>query len=278
MIFDRSAPRLCKRAAGASALLALAVASMALFAGCAQEGKTVETALPVQGASWDAVAVGSSAIDLVQPEDSLLYTMDVKFKLQTVYTNGCEARGGLELRAEGQDASRLFIITPLARYTADEDCNVGMAGDSLQTITVRGVQVTNFGVYRQGNGTYVDSTFNFSIRSSNPVAMAVRINSRLASLSDTVTTFRIRVEDKTLGLALANAAVRVEDGGTAALLSEGLTGPDGYYIFAIPSPGTAGSASVPYVIKVTYDGRTTNYRVLYQPALQKREEQAIVRV
>jgi hypothetical protein len=251
--------------------LVLALAALVPAAvGCGQEGKTVQAVLPIDGLAYDAssVTVTSNATDT-----TTTVTFDVKVKLQTLYQNGCEARGGIELRAEGSTTAPTYVLTPLARYTADESCNIGIAGDTLQTITISNLSVTRKDYALSDTITIA----RFEARGFGQPAITFDIDLATASRADTTTLYSIRVEDETTGLPLDGAIVRVERYGTPDLLSEGST-VGGVYEFTIPCGGTAGTTADPYVVKVSYSGRIAVLRVAEHPALCKRKERVVVRV
>ena len=257
-------------------LLSLLVAlSAALATGCGQEGKTIETALPVQGLAYDAqnVVVASNTLG-----DTVVAIMNVKFKIQNVFTNGCEARGGLELRTEGSNEEPLFVITPVARYTADEDCNVGLSGDTLQTIAISGVRV-GVPVIRDGQGRVLtDSIARFEVRGLGNPPIRFDVNVNVASRGDTATGYYVLVQDRETTAPAAGAFVRVERYGTPDLLGEGTADANGRFAFNVACSDTAGANADPYVVKVTYNSRITILTVAIAPALCKRREQIIVRV
>jgi len=257
-------------------LLSLATAALAALAvGCGQEGKSVETVLPVQGLAYDApnVAIVSNTLG-----DTLVAIMNVKFKVQTTYANGCEARGGLQILTEGPEQAPLFVISPVSRYTADMDCNIGLAGDTLQTIQVNGVRV-GIPVIRDNQGRAItDSVARFEVRGHNAPPIRFNVNLGLASRGDTATAYYVKVEDKDTASPLTGAIVRVERYGTPDVLGEGATGADGSFAFNVACSDTAGRTADPYVVKVSYASRITILTVNTAPALCKRREQIIVRV
>lgn len=250
----------------AAVTLLLAVAA----AGCSQEGRTVQAVLPVQGVAWDAT---SATVTQNTLGDTISVLATVKFKLQTTFANGCEARGGLELRSEGPVDDPLFVITPVARYTADEPCNIGLSGDTLQTLTVANLRLDS------PRTLVADSVARFEVRGFGTPPIRFDVNVNVASSGDTTTTYVIEVEDKDSGDAAAGALVRVERLGTADVLSEGTADANGRYLFDVPCAGTAGSSADPYVVKVTHATRITIMSVpLPHGALCKRREFVIVRV
>jgi hypothetical protein len=255
--------------ASAAFTLLLAGALGAGAAGCSQEGRTVQAVLPVQGVAWDATDA-TVTTDTLGTISSLV---DLKFKIQTTFANGCEARGGLELRTEGPAEAPLFVITPVSRYTADEPCNVGLSGDTLQTLTVSNVRLDT------PRTAVADSIVRFEVRGFGAPPIRFDVDVDVASIGDTTTAYVIRVEDRDTGAPAAGALVRVERLGTPDVLSEGAADANGRYLFEVPCSGTAGSAADPYVVKVTHATRITIFSVpVPHAALCKRREFVIVRV
>lgn len=238
-------------------------------AGCGQEGKTIQAVLPVSAVAYEATAAAVTASTL---GDTLSATVNVKFKLLTTYANGCEARGGIEIKREGPDSSPLYVLTPLARYTADESCNIGAAGDTLQTITVNSMSLA------LPRTAVADSITRFEVRGFGTPPIRFDVNINVASYGDTTTGYYVWVEDKDTGARLDGANVRVERYGTPDVLGEGPTAGGGRFAFTVPCAGTAGSTADPYVVKVSYSGRIAVVRVVQHPALCKRRETIIVRV
>lgn len=253
----------------APTLLALSLVLGAAAAGCGQEGKTVQAVLPVQGLAYDATAATVTSNTL---GDTLAVLANLKLKIQTTYANGCEARGGLELRTEGATTDPLFVITPLSRYTADEPCNIGLAGDTLQALTINGVRLN------LPRTATVDSIARFEVRGFGAPPIRFNVNVGIASRGDTATGYFVKVEDKDTGAAIDGANVRVERYGTPDVLSEGLSSGGGHYAFNVACTDTVGTAADSYVVKVSWATRITILTVVGHPSLCKRREQIIVRV
>ncbi|MEO6461947.1 MAG: hypothetical protein ABIP29_02640 [Candidatus Eisenbacteria bacterium] len=253
----------------APTLLALSLVIGAAAAGCGQEGKTVQAVLPVQGLAYDATSATVTSNTL---GDTLSVLANLKLKIQTTYANGCEARGGLELRTEGSTTDPLYVITPLSRYTADEPCNIGLAGDTLQVLTVNGVRLN------LPRTATVDSIARFEVRGFGAPPIRFEVNVGIASRGDTATGYFVKVEDKDTGAAIDGANVRVERFGTPDVLGEGLTSGGGYYSFNVACTDSVGTADDSYVVKVSWAGRITILTVFGHPSLCRRREQIIVRV
>ncbi len=257
----------------------LAAAAAAALAGCSEEGRTIQNALPVPGIAYDVTRY-TTRNDTIKvngiPTDTLTtVVMDVRVKVQTVFHNGCEARGGLELRLEGLDTARVYVITPLARYTADEECNVGLSGDTLQTITIKDLIITR----KLTVGIPADALFarmQVAGESGPPISFELRRD--LATPGADSTTYDIKVEDATSGLALDGALVIVQQYGTPNILGEGTTSGGGKYLFAVAYGDSAGTSGDAYVVKVSYAGRITIFKAIDFPSLSKRREAIVVRV
>ncbi len=203
--------------------------------------------------------------------------MDVRLKLQTVYRNLCEARGGLELRKVGPDSNTVYIVTPLARYTADEECNVGASGDTLQTITIRNLIRSQSGLL---SSSLPSSTVFLQMQVEGESAPPIKFDIRydLATPGADSTIYDIKVEDATTGLPIDGALVTVQQNGTPNILGEGTTSGGGKFLFSVAYgiiPGTPGDA---YIVKVSYAGRITVFQAIEFPSLSKRREAIVVRV
>lgn len=260
----------------APARLARAVARVVaigvVIAGCGQEGRTVQAVLPVQAVAYDAT---SATVKSGTLGDTLF--ANLKLKIQTTYANGCEARGGLELRTEGSTSEPLYVITPLARYTADEPCNIGLAGDTLQTIAINGVKLSAPPIVISGT-VQTDSITRFEVRGFGAPPIRFDVNVGIGSHGDSATGYFVKVEDKDTGAAIDGANVRVERFGTPDVLGEGTTSGGGRFAFNVACTDTVGTNADPYVVKVTWSGRITILTVVGHPALCKRREHVVVRV
>ncbi len=253
--------------------VALVLAIGVAIAGCGQEGKTVQAVLPVQAVAYDATsATVTSVTDTVTSVTTLLALVNLKLKLQTTYANGCEARGGLELRSEGSTSEPLYVITPVARYTADEPCNIGLAGDTLQTLTINSVSLA------LPRTTATDSIARFEVRGFGAPPIRFDVNVGIGSRGDSATGYFVKVEDKDTGAAIDGANVRVERYGTPDVLGEGTTSGGGRFAFNVACTDTVGTNADHYVVKVTWSGRITILTVFGHPALCKRREHVVVRV
>jgi hypothetical protein len=261
-------------------LAALVLLAAAGLAGCSQEGKTVQNALPVPGVAYDVTAYSETTVvdDKVPPVDTLrtTVTMEVRLKLQTVYRNLCEARGGLELRVIDTGTplahNYVHVVTPLARYTADEECNVGASGDTLQTLTIRALIRSWYSF----EATPVFARMQVAGENAPPIEFDIRQD--LATPGADSTLYDIKVEDAASGLPIDGALVSVQQNGTPNILGEGITSGGGKFSFSVAYGIVPGSPGDPYIVTVSYAGRITKFRAISYPSLSKRREAIIVRV
>jgi hypothetical protein len=265
------------RRARIAALVLLAAAGLA---GCSQEGKTVQNTLPVSGIAYDVTAYSETTVvdDKVPPVDTFRTTvsMDVRLKLETAYRNLCEARGGLELRVLNTATPRLdddiYVVTPLARYTADEECNVGASGDTLQTLLIN-LPIKSWYSFETPP---VFARMQVVGESGPPIEFEIRQD--LATPGADSTLYDIKVEDAASGVPIEGALVSVQQYGTPNILGEGTTSALGRFSFSVAYgilPGAPGDA---YIVKVSYAGRITLLEVIDFPSLSRRREAIIVRV
>jgi hypothetical protein len=241
-------------------MAAIFLASVPAILGCSQEGKTVQTQLPVQGVAYTAIFVDTL------PSDTIL-TMNVRFKVQTQYFNGCEARGGIEIHSETNPS--LFVLTPLARYTVDEACNIGISGDTVQTLNVNAI-IMKF-------SPTPDPPLSFEVRGANAPPVEIQLSLDSAELLDS-TRWEVRVQDAATAAPLAGAIVRIEDASGPEVYGEGPADANGLYVLERGCTGVVGEEDIHYVVKVSYSGRTAVLRMGSQPARCRRLESVFVRV
>jgi hypothetical protein len=248
-------------------MAAIFLASVPAILGCSQEGKTVQTQLPVQGVAYSPIAVFDTTV-----EDTIrTVTMNVRFKVQTRYLNGCEARGGIEIHSETNPS--LLVMTPLARYTVDEACNVGISGDTVQTLTVNAI------IFRADSGAVIQPSIplNFEVRGANAPPIEIQLDMDNGETLDS-TRWEVRVEDAATAAPLAGAIVRIEDASGPEVYGEGPADANGLYVLERGCTGVVGDEDIHYVVKVSYSGRTAVLRMGSQPARCRRLESVIVRV
>ena len=245
-------------------LLAL-VASVLLAAGCAQEGKLIDTPLPVNGVSWDIVSLRDTTISSV-----ITKVVDVHFKISIHAESPCEAqRGLLELSRIGPASNSLFSIRPVARYNLDDRCTAYAPGasDTVLTLTVSALPINNAVVIA------------FQVATSNGPAIQTDIDSTNHSAVAGTTQFEVRVESRASGAAIVGATVTIEQTGlTPGTLGTDVTNAAGLYKLNTPQTGIQGLPTIPYRVTVT-DGVTT--RVISVPAFPARtqlRERVVVRL
>ena len=242
------------RRRAAPALVALLV-SVVLAAGCSQEGRLIDTPLPVNGVSFDRLAIRDTIISGVVTK-----FFDIHFKVSIHAANPCERVSGLlELRREGPAIAPVFIIRPVARYNADDRCANDPPGesDSVLTLSVVGTGVTALDRHR------------FRVETSNGPAIEVPVDSSYHSPVASTIQFEVHVEAQATGDSVAGASVTLEDlsGATPGLPATDVTDASGIKTFTVASTAAAGVATLPYRVTVT-NGVTT--RVLSMPAFPAR--------
>ncbi len=252
----------------AVSMLGLLLAAALGLAGCSQEGRTIQSEDIVHGVAWDV----SDRDTTVTLSGDTTWVMDLVLKVQIGIQNQCEAeRSSLTLQLEGPVSSPLFVVTPVARYQADDRCNVGAAGDTVLTLVVQNVTVVNAGNH------------SFAIRGSIPVQIDFQVDATAAAYLDSTTRYEVRVEDKDTGAPLSGAIVLIERADTSELIGETTTNAQGM-AFVTEDLGSGCSdrfgppLSTPYTIKVSYSGRTMNLRMKAHPARCGTPEKAIIRV
>ncbi len=258
----------------------LLAVSAAFLAGCGKEGRGIESELAVDGVAYD-VTDYTSRNDTIRntsgvPIDTITtVVMSMKLKLQTPYYNGCEARGGLELRLEGTDTARVYVVDPIARYESDESCNIGISGDTLQTLDIVNMTITRK-LTAGFPGDVLFARMRVEQLGGPPIEFDVRHD--LATPGADSTLYDITVEDAATGTPLDNALVEVTEAGTPNVLGSGVTANGGKFSFSVEYGLLPGLPGDPYLVKVTYDGRIKILRVVTDPSLSKRREAIIVRV
>jgi len=245
-------------------LLAL-VASVLLAAGCAQEGKLIDTPLPVNGVSWDIVTVSETA-------DTVTVTriVEVNFKISVHAESPCEAqRGLLELRNAGSSLSPLFTIRPVARYNLDDRCTALAPGASDTVLTLKVAPLT----FKNS------SALRFQVETANGPAIPTDIDSTAHSPVAGTIQFEVRVEGRASGAVIAGATVTIEQtGATPGTLGTGVTDAAGLYKLNTPQTGIQGLPTIPYRVTVTDGVSTQVISVPAFPARTQLRERVVVRL
>jgi hypothetical protein len=253
------------------ALLPLAALALAFaLAGCAQEGKLIETPLPVTAVATD--------YDLIAHTDTTA-TINVRFKIVTHVKNPCESQHNvLELRRI-DGTSIVYQIIPLARYNADDKCTQSPPGE-LDTALVLNVNGLIFGK-AVSNGTDVVS-YSFQVETPGAASLTLVVDSLITDTTPGTAQFVVRVEDATTGGVLAGANVAIDQlgaGGSATPLDSALTDAGGLATITVPAPAdTAGGPSLPYRARVTSGASLRVVSVPSFPARILRREKLVVRI
>jgi hypothetical protein len=249
----------------------LALAAAFALAGCAQEGKLIESDLPALGVAWNGTFL--SRIQSVTNTGDTIYTVTstVRFKIPVHAANPCEAlRSLIEIRADGPLTNTTLIMTPLARYNADDACVAqgSTATDTTLTLAVVGVSVINGNVKQfrvaTTNGPLIFA--NFDSVTHAPVLASAR--------------FQIRVEDQATGAVIPGAAVQVDKmtAGVPSPLGSGTTDAFGMFAFDTPCADSLGTESLPYRVTTTLGTRQSVLSMVSAPARCQMRENVVVRL
>ena len=162
----------------------------------------------MQGIAYDVTAYSETTVvdDKVPPVDTFrtTVTMDVRLKLQTVVSQPLRgARRARVAPGRHRPGDLVYIVTPLARYTADEECNVGASGDTLQTITIRTLVRSCGQLSRRSPGDRLRQ-MQVAGESGPPIEFDIRHD--LATPGADSTLYDIKVEDATTGLPIDGRA------------------------------------------------------------------------
>jgi len=245
-------------------LLAL-VASVLLAAGCAQEGKLIDTPLPVNGIAWDIVSLRDTTISTV-----ITKVVDVHFKISVHAESPCEAqRGLLELSRTGSSINPLFVIQPIARYNLDDHCTqlAPGASDTVLTLTVSAVPLNNAAV------------LPFQVQATNGPGIAVAIDSTSHSPTAGTIQFEVTVQERLTGAVVPGATVTVEQTGTTpGTIGTGVTDATGLYVVSAPQTGVQGLPTLPYRVTVTDGVNTRVLELTAFPARTQLRERLVVRL
>src|SRR5260221_5625598 len=120
------------RSAGALGIRSAAALLALVLAGCSQEGKLVQTQLPVRGVGADFAIVTHS---------DTTATINARFKVLVHVQNACEAQHNVLVLRFIASNPVAYQITPEARYNADDKCSIDLSGprDTVLTLNVNGL-------------------------------------------------------------------------------------------------------------------------------------------
>lgn len=236
---------------------ALALGLSLLVAGCASEGRTIETPLHVRG--W-AVDQAYSSGDSVSA---------LRFKVGVETANPCEAQHVLfELQLTEFASILTRHIRPVARYLSDDACvNLPQASsDTTAYINITSIQTLQ---HRQtGNlDTLINVPTNYAVDSRGGQTVVVVIDSSVVIGANTI-RFEVHAVDDTTGAAVAGANVQIDDltSGSPVLLGSGTTDAGGLFVFNAPVAGATGVPVLPYRVTVTSGTDVATFTVRSQPA------------
>lgn len=246
--------------------LVVLLACVAIAAGCAQEGKLIDTPLPVNGVSYDLEFVRDTT-----QAPALDTTMTVHFKISVHAATPCEARRGLlELRRVGTTAAPVYVLRPVARYNIGDACTAlgTTPSDTVLTLTVTGLVVT------------FPAVQPFQVETSNGPAIETDVDTLIHAPTASTIRFQVRVEAQATGALVAGATVAIEQlgGGSPVLLGSGPTDANGLYVLDTPSSGAAGVPTLPYRVTVTNGSTTRVISVPSFPARGQSRERVVVRL
>jgi len=226
--------------------LAAALLLGVVAAGCAQEGKLIDTPLSVRGVAVDNRTIADTSTTVT------FFT--TRLKIQVHGMNACEvARTQLELSRVGPTGSPIYVISPVARYNTDDACmNGGNAeSDTTLILTINSVSVLNAG------------TVPFLIRNAEGPDFPVVVDSAFHVPTPATIRFLVKVEDRATADAVAGATVALDSlsivGGAVGPIGTATTDVLGFASFVVPSTVPVGEDAFRYRVTVT---DTTNTQVL----------------
>jgi len=248
-----------------SSAVGLALTAAFALAGCAQEGKLIENHLPALGVAWNGTFLSRTG-------DSIFtVSSTVRFKIPVHAANPCEAlRSLIEIRAEGPVTNTSLIMTPLARYNADDACVAQGSTplDTTLTLAVVGVQVVNSNVKQ------------FRVETTNGPLIVANFDSTTHAPLPASARFQIRVEDRATGAVIPGATVQVDKmtAGVPSLLGSGTTDALGMFAFDTPCPDSVGTVSLPYRVTTTLGTRQSVLSMESAGARCQMRENVVVRL
>lgn len=243
----------------------IAFATVALAAGCAQEGRIIEVPLPVDAIAWDQVTVVADT------------TTTAHFKINVQAQNPCEAENGfLELQLVGTAPDPvLHIIRPVARYNTDSPCTAKPVAPSDSVLRLN---VVGFRVRTAADPFNVANIFQVETRNGPPITVV--IDSTDWNTAANMVRFEVRVEAKGTGTVVAGATVAIDDmtTGSPVALGSGTTDGSGLFALDVPHAGAFEVAALPYRVTVTNGTDQTVLTVRSAPARVQCRERVVIRV
>jgi len=248
--------------------LAAALLLAAVAAGCAQEGKLIDTPLSVRGVAYDQF-VDTTIVDTLTR--TTVFT--THFKVQVHGENACElSRIQLELSRVGPTGTPIFVISPVARYNTDDACmNAGNApGDTTLLISVNALSVLGA------------NSVPFLVRNMEGPDFPIVVDSTAHSTVAGTIQFRVKVEDRTDAAAVAGATVALDSlsivGGAAGPIGTETTNLLGIATFDVASTVPKGKEAFRYRVTVTDTTNTHVMVVRVAPARGQSIERVFIRI
>jgi hypothetical protein len=253
-----------------SKLFALVLLLVA-FAGCSEEGRTIDVPLRVR--AW---AVGQYN----QAGDSI---MTAEFKIGAITSNPCETQHVLyEVRqvAIGNGAYTRHI-RPVARYVADDPCinQPAADADTVGLLIVKDMLVVHHFQRINNIDTLTTAAFEFNVDSEGEPASGVVVDS-VAFFGQGSIRFEIRALARATNAAVAGATVQVDDltTGTPVSLGSGVTDGAGLFVLTTPATGALFTPVLPYRVTVTNGSDVVVFSVRTAKARVGSRERVFVRI
>lgn len=260
------------RARARLALAVLACAAAAVTVGCSQEGKLIQTPLPVHAVAADFQVTGVT---------DTTHTLNVRFKISVHVRNACEAQHALLQLQRIDGTPTVYRITPVARYAADDRCVQGTLGevDTVITLNVNGLFLGRI------SPTQIVNDIPFQIVSTGADPILFDVDTLVTVTGADSAGFLVRVEhanaDSVPGATVA--IDRLDAGGVATPLDSVLTGSSGLARLTFPVTVTSLADTVdvpilPYRVRVTAGASSEILSVPTFPARLWRREKIVVRL
>jgi hypothetical protein len=248
---------------GAAPVLALAAA--VLLAGCSQEGKLIQTPLPVRGVALEYDVVRRTDVTDTTGIDTT--TINVPFKILLHAANPCEAKHPvLELRLLGVAPLLVYEMTPVARYNADDKCvlQTPTAVDTPIVLTVSTLTMVT------AAATARRDTVSFKVENAGGLPFYLTVDSVVTSSVVGTVGFEVRVQDATTAAPVLGATVAIDtvsSTGVTIPVGSGTTDAQGLYALNVPEGGFSGEIGPRYRITVNPG---PNQLVFYAPSAPSR--------